>query len=180
MKLPLLKNLRLAVAVVGIALGGCAIAPPAALTPEGTKLPINKQLVQQLRTPPVDPEKQTSGASTVEVLLAVTLETTLANFDYLQPIKTKPAYTVEGKVEKVELPVFGMTFTIPLLVRYSIRGQGDAVVHEKVIESTGVATPSDAFVGARRLGIAAQRAVQNNIDLFMKELTTLNLPPAKP
>lgn len=171
---------RLMVALLAAAvLGGCAVAPPAPLTPEGTKAEVNRRMVQQLRIKPVDPEKQATGAEAAEVLLSVTLEGTLANFDYLQPITSKPAHRLDAKVEKVEFPVFGMTFTIPLSVRYSIRGANDALRYEKVIESSGVATPGDAFVGARRLGIALQRAVQGNVDLFVKELSTMSIAEAR-
>lgn len=165
----------LGVLMLAALVGGCAVAPPAPLSPEGTRAPVNQQLVQTLRTKPVDPEKQALGAEAAETLLAVTLEGTLANFDYLQPIKSKPAHNLDTKVEKIDLPMFGMTFSIPLSVRYSVRGANDALLYEKVIESTGVATPADAFVGARRLGIALQRAVQGNVDLFMKELATVSI-----
>lgn len=172
---------HLFVALVAAALlGGCAIAPPAALTPEGTKMAVNKQLIEQLRTPPVDPEKQTQNAETAEILLTVTLERTLANFDYLQPLKSKPAHQVGAKVEHIEIPMFGLNLTVPLRVRYTIRTSGDAALYEKVIESSGTAKFEEAFVGARRVGIAVQRAVSNSVDLFMKELSTLSIPPAKP
>lgn len=173
------KAVNLPVVFLLVLLTGCATTPPEGLAPERAAIAANASLVQQLSIAPVDPERQSSDPREVaEVLLAVTLGQTLANFDYLQPIRALPAHRLDSVVERIEWPTFGGTFTIPLKVRYTIRSAGNVVLHESTVESTGEASISDAFVGARRSGIALQRAIQNNIAGYLKQLAALKLPKA--
>ena len=171
---------RIVAMLMALAMAGCTIVPPVAPTPEGSKLATNPSLVQQLRTVPLDPERQTRGGEpTTALLLAVTLENTLTNFDYLQPIKTRPAHVVTVDLVKLDTPAFAITMDVAIQARYKVQSASGEVLFDKVISSQGQATPSDAFVGFRRLSLALQRAVQANVDNLMKEFDGLKIAPAK-
>ncbi len=78
-------------------------------------------------------------------------------------------------VLKKEAPAAGFTIKIDTDVLYTIRNQDGKVLYNKTISAQGIATVSDEFVGMKRIVLANDRAIQNNIKLFIEDVqATLN------
>lgn len=80
------------------------------------------------------------------------------------------------KVLKIDVPAAGISFTTQTAARYELidRSNG-AVVYTSDINSSGT-TPGDfAFLGRARARESVNRAVQNNILLFLQALETVNV-----
>jgi hypothetical protein len=71
-------------------------------------------------------------------------------------------------------PPYSFTFHSDLRVIYMIKQQ-DKVLFEKEIESHSIATMNDAFIGSERAIISLERAVKQNIELFIIEISKIEL-----
>ncbi len=73
-------------------------------------------------------------------------------------------------VLKKDAPNFGFTMMVDVDVQYTIKDDAGKVIYSNIITSKGVATTSEAFAGLERVNIANNRAVQNNIKLFINDV----------
>jgi len=80
------------------------------------------------------------------------------------------------KILKFEPLAFGMSMTTEVAARYELQNRfnGD-VIYSQNITSTGTVSADYAFAGATRMVESANRAVQNNIALFLQALETVDL-----
>ena len=87
--------------------------------------------------------------------------------------------SIAVKVMKLAIPDAGLSFTTEAVARYEVidRANGD-IIFSQDVSSSGT-TPLDyALVGATRARESINRAVQNNIALFLQAAETIDL--AKP
>jgi hypothetical protein len=82
--------------------------------------------------------------------------------------KGNPTYYIDANLQKLDQPFIGLSFTVHSTVTYHLTG-GDKD-REYPISAEGTATASDQFLGVERLRIANERAIQNNIEAFLKDL----------
>lgn len=87
---------------------------------------------------------------------------------------TKLSFAV--KILKLDIPAGGFTFTTTAAARYEIidRKNGD-IVYTQDINSTGSVPMDYAFAGMIRQRESINRAVQNNITLFLQSLETIDI-----
>lgn len=78
--------------------------------------------------------------------------------------------SIKALVLKKDAPMAGFTMTIIVEIMYEIKNTHGDLLYHNIIHSKGVATVSDEFVGAKRVALANDRAIQNNIKLFIKDL----------
>jgi hypothetical protein len=69
-------------------------------------------------------------------------------------------------------PPAGFDFHTDLRVKYIIKRQND-ILFQKEIESHSVATVKEAFVGMKRSIMSYERAVKQNIELFINEISKI-------
>jgi hypothetical protein len=81
------------------------------------------------------------------------------------------------KVLKIDIPAVGLTFQTDVDARYQIVDrQSGAPLYDQVISSVGSVPLDWAFAGVIRRRESINRAVQNNIAMFMNSLYTTSLP----
>lgn len=73
-------------------------------------------------------------------------------------------------VLKNDAPSMGFTMTVDTDVLYIIRSHAGKVIYNKTISAKGIATPSEKFSGVERMTLANDRAIQNNIKLFIDDV----------
>ena len=93
-------------------------------------------------------------------------------------------YTEDGRfrlqVILLELvqPVFGFSFTVTTQVRYLLEdSMRENIVLDETIVGEHTATVSDAFAGIKRLRLANEGSVRNNIAGFFEKLAELRIGP---
>lgn len=80
------------------------------------------------------------------------------------------------KILKLDVPTFGVSMTSSTAARYElINRRNGAIVYTQDIESSGVVPADYAFVGTTRALESVNRAVQNNIALFLQALQTVDI-----
>lgn len=73
-------------------------------------------------------------------------------------------------VLKNDAPAMGLDMTISAEVIYEIKDQNGKLLYSNRINSQGLATVGDKFVGVERMILANDRAIQNNIKLFLDDV----------
>tara|TARA_B100000315_G_scaffold218705_1_gene220166 strand:+ start:47 stop:625 length:579 start_codon:yes stop_codon:yes gene_type:complete len=89
---------------------------------------------------------------------------------------SKNRVSMAVKIVKMNVPSAGIAMETTSAARYEIidRSNGD-IIFTQVIDSEGIVPGGYAFVGAIRARESINRAVQNNISLFLKALETVDL-----
>jgi hypothetical protein len=87
------------------------------------------------------------------------------------------AYVLKPTLQRLQQPLFGMDFTVTADVLYVLKdaASGKDVMYE-TISSSHTATISDAVAGIKRLRLANEGAIRNNIDALLRRLAEI---PAK-
>lgn len=95
---------------------------------------------------------------------------------YLLAVETNPIYELSATVMKVDYPHFGSQLTFRSNIRYVLVNKDTQhIVFDKIIESSGEATLSDAFIAAKRLKIASERSIHANIEKFIIALKQVDV-----
>lgn len=83
--------------------------------------------------------------------------------------------SLQVKVLKLEGPMFGASMTTETIARYEVinRANGD-IIFMTDVSASGTTPFNHAFVGAIRARESINRAVQNNIALFLQQLEMAN------
>lgn len=71
---------------------------------------------------------------------------------------------------KNDAPAMGFDMSVDTDVLYEIKDQNGHTLYSKVIQSQGIATVGDEFVGLNRMILANDRAVRNNIQSFIDDI----------
>lgn len=85
-------------------------------------------------------------------------------------------YELTVQIVSLAKPLFGTTFTVNLETAWSLVKTSDrSVAMRKSIQSTGVATVGEAFVGATRIRLAVERAANEGIAQGLQAIAELKL-----
>jgi hypothetical protein len=82
-------------------------------------------------------------------------------------------FDVKAIVQKIEAPSFGSDFNITIDIKYIVYKKNQ-ILKEITISKSGLATLSEEFVGIKRISLAYERTIKNNIKEFMIELNKMN------
>jgi hypothetical protein len=99
--------------------------------------------------------------------LKAALESSLAASGYLARSGT-PKFYVDAEIINLDEPLIGLDMDVTADVTYRVSGAGAAATYP--IKSTARATFSDSPLGADRVRIANERAMQENIRQFLLAL----------
>jgi hypothetical protein len=99
------------------------------------------------------------------------LEKSLAANGYLAPSGT-PKFYVDAEIQKLEQPFIGLDMDVTTSVTYKVTGAGTIAAYP--ITAKGSASFSDSPLGADRMRIANERAMQQNIRLFLQSLRLIS------
>jgi hypothetical protein len=95
------------------------------------------------------------------------LESSLAANGYLARAGA-PRYQVDAEIQDLQQPLIGLDLEVTAAVNYKVSGAGTAATYP--IKATAKATFSDSPIAADRMRIANERAMQQNIRMFMEAL----------
>jgi hypothetical protein len=99
--------------------------------------------------------------------LKAALESSLASNGYLA-MSGNPRFYVDAEILNLDQPLIGLDMDVTAEVTYKISGAGAAATYP--IKTTARATFSDSPIGADRVRIANERAMQQNIKQFLQAL----------
>jgi hypothetical protein len=99
--------------------------------------------------------------------LRAALESSLAANGYLAQ-SGPPKFYVDAEIINLDEPLIGLDFDVTANVTYKVSGAGTVATYP--IKSTARATFSDSPLGADRVRIANERAMQENIKQFLLAL----------
>ncbi len=165
---------------VAVAVSGCQSAPPLSFSVPNVGI-AQRKINAELKSITVNtarPDEQ-KGELVVGVGMKELWQTSLT-----EALNTMAIFQDDGpkklnlavKILKVDVPRAGISMTTEAIARYEItdRKTGD-IIYTQDISSSG-ATPGDyAFSGLIRIRESINRAVQNNISLFLQALETVNV-----
>jgi hypothetical protein len=99
--------------------------------------------------------------------LKTALESSLAASGYLARSGT-PKFYLDAEIHGLDQPLIGLDLAVTANVTYKVSGVGGTMDYP--IKSSGKATFSDSPMAADRLRIANERAMHDNIKLFLEKL----------
>ena len=94
------------------------------------------------------------------------LESSLEAKGYLAKSGT-PKFYVDAEIQNLDQPLMGLTMDVTASVTYKVSG---ATAATYPISATASASVSDSVLGADRMRIANERAMQQNIRMFLLAL----------
>jgi len=95
------------------------------------------------------------------------LEGSLAASGYLARTGT-PKFYIDAKIVNLDQPIIGLDMDVTATVNYEISGSGAPVTYP--IRTTARAAFSDSLIAADRIRVANERAMYENIKLFLQSL----------
>jgi len=96
------------------------------------------------------------------------LEDSLAGVGYLAPAGTTPEYTLDANLQSLDQPLAGLTLDVTSKVDYTLSVGG--VTKHLPITATGTATFSDSSSFVKRLRLANEKSIQENITGLLQQL----------
>lgn len=169
-------------AIAAASLSGCAPLPPLNFSVPNVGIS-SKKIDAEMKSMTVTiarPDEKTGDlARGIEVLVPQLWQTALVEALNKMTIFQDDAakkVNISVKILKMEPPAAGFAMTTETAARYEItdRRTGD-IIFTQDIASSGT-TPADyAFVGVVRVRESINRAVQNNISLFLQALGTVDV-----
>lgn len=169
-----------ALCVAAALLTGCAITPSttASLVPTTTIDAAGTRHTQSVAV-------AVGGVSTHEVakrhltddIVADALVSAIEkNKSFARVIKgTGANYVLNVNLLTADYPAMGLNFTVKTEMTWSLKRADGTAVWQESIRSEGLATTSDAFAGAERVRLAAERAVRENINQGLIKISKLKL-----
>lgn len=86
------------------------------------------------------------------------------------------AYVLKPTLQRLQQPLFGIDFTVTADVLYVLKDAAGKDVMYETISSSHTATIGDAFAGVKRLRLANEGAMRNNIDALIRRLAEIPAP----
>jgi plastocyanin len=126
-----------------------------------------------------EPSGKTVSVTTTKTVKTGILKVEAYNQSLIQSVEYSKIFTVKPSGSDYELnavivhwfqPPAGFDFHTDLKVVYTIK-QGDNVIYTKEIESHSVATVKEAFAGMKRAKLSLERAVKQNIEMFIVDIS---------
>jgi hypothetical protein len=187
-----MMNKALSVALLLAGLSACAsAAKPGAMAvavSQSTLINETSGLHKAIETPAVDGGKETSPLWKSNVSskdFAEALRQTLAANTMLASDSGR--FKLNAALIELKQPLVGLSLTVTARVKYSLsEAAGGKVIWEKEITTPYTAKMGDAFVAVKRLQLANEGAIRENIKQFVEQLvadskTSVDLQPvAKP
>jgi preprotein translocase subunit SecB len=102
------------------------------------------------------------------------LSTSLENAKLFDVVTKDQEYELIAEMNHWFQPPASTTFHSDFRVNYILKKDGN-IVFEKEIETNGVATVKEAFVGSKRAIMSMERAIQANIRTFIEEVSKVEL-----
>jgi len=96
------------------------------------------------------------------------LEDSLVNVGYLAPAGTTPEYTLDANLQSLDQPQVGLSLDVTSKVDYTL--SGDGMIKHLPITATGTAALSDSFSFVKRLRLANEKSIQENITGLLQQL----------
>ena len=180
----MIRYLRLPFAILMV-LGAAACASPAQFqnmttsdifkdeTAQGSPL-VNKLVVAEVRGGEDTNPLWTSEVSNSGFRQA--LEISIADVFGKETPEATPRYEISAELQELGQPLFGIDMTVTSRVHYEvIEKTTQESVFDDLIESRFTATLGDAFYGVKRLRLANEGAIRENIRKFIEALLKLKL-----
>lgn len=101
------------------------------------------------------------------------LEDTLSRAGYLAPNANAARYKVTAELRQLEQPLGSADLNVTSEVEYTLVGRSGPAQNFPVL-SVGSATPSDGFGTGQRMRVASERAVRENIRVFLNQLAEVD------
>ncbi len=109
-------------------------------------------------------------------LKAAIEETILKTKAFKQLVKVGDAdYELSATIMTVNQPSMGFSFTVKTDIAWNLKKVGGDIAWRQVIHSEHTTGAGEAFAGVKRLRMATEGAIKNNIELALKEIATLSL-----
>lgn len=89
--------------------------------------------------------------------------------------KSDNKINIKVLVLKNDAPSFGFDMTIYTEVEYTIKNNLGKTFYSKIISADGTATAGEKFAGVERMMLANDRAIRNNIKLFLDDIQTTTI-----
>lgn len=83
--------------------------------------------------------------------------------------KAKEDWDLNAEILRLDKPSFGADFTVSAEIKYTLLNKG-VVVKDFTITESGTATVSEELVGFKRMKVADERCIQNNLKKLLLEL----------
>ncbi|HEX2547694.1 MAG TPA: hypothetical protein VHL79_22615 [Ramlibacter sp.] len=162
-----LKLLSLPAAVL-IGLAGCATTP----TPSGMTVTevvqVNPKLRGAVALTSVTTTKDVAGLDGNGFRKA--LEDTLSRVGYLAPNASAAPYKVTAELRQLEHPLGSADLNVTSEVQYTVRGPSGPA-QDLPVMAVGSAKTTDGFGAGQRMRVASERAIQENIKVFLNQLS---------
>ena len=159
------------VAPLLLALGGCATQQAMTVAPSAVGAPIPR-LKNTFEV------RSVTGGQAMNVLtipgvpnepFKAALESSLAANGYLASEGAPPKFYIDAEIQDLDQPLIGIDLEVKSSVLYKVSG-GGGPTKSYPIKATGSAGISDSLIAADRMRIANERAMQQNIKLFLQAL----------
>jgi hypothetical protein len=156
-----------------LTLAGCATQQAMTVTPSALESPI--PAIPRLKNSFA--VRSVSGGQAMNVLTVpgvtnepfkAALESSLAATGYLASEGTTPKFYIDAEIQDLDQPLIGLNYDVKSSVLYKVSGGGTAKSYP--IKATGSAGFSDSPLGADRMRIANERAMQESIKSFLQAL----------
>jgi hypothetical protein len=153
-----------------LALGACATQQAMTVAPSALEAPVPR-LKNAVAV------RSVNGGQAMNVLTVpgvpnepfkAALEGSLAANGYLASEGTTPKFYIDAEIQDLDQPLIGLEYDVKSSVLYKVSGAGPVKTYP--IKATGTAGFSDSPLGADRMRIANERAMQQNIKSFLQAL----------
>lgn len=83
--------------------------------------------------------------------------------------KANEDWDLKAEIKRLDQPAFGADFTVTAEIKYTLLNKG-VVVKDFAITESGTATLGEEVIGFKRMKVADERCIQNNIKKLLVEL----------
>lgn len=97
------------------------------------------------------------------------LQSSLANAGYLAS-NAAAKYTIDATIDNLQQPLIGISMEVTATVTYTVTPAGGGQPMRYPVTTQGTASFSDSPMGADRLAKANEKAMQENIRMFLQGL----------
>ena len=174
-----MKSILAPLLLLGL-LVGCA--SPARIDQMAANVPattVDAKLRKSIALSDVTGGKETNAMWTSQVAsddFRRALEISLERAGLLSKINSEGRFQLIADLSKLQQPLAGIDMTVTASVHYSlIERKSKKEIYRKVIQQPYTAKFSDAFLGAERLRLANEGAINANISAFIRDIFLLEL-----
>jgi hypothetical protein len=154
-------------AAILIGLAGCATTPTPAGMTVTEAVQVNPKLRGAVAVTSVTATKDVAAPHGAGFRKA--LEDTLSRAGYLAPNASAARYKVSAELRQLEQPLGSADLNVTSDVQYTVAGPSGPA-QDLPIVAVGSATASDGFGAGQRMRVASERAIQENLKVFLNQL----------